>query len=187
MADHFFFNSIKPDCIIINSSRGEVVNGGALKNALKNKQIRAAVIDVWENEPNIDIDLLDLVDFATPHIAGYSADGKANGTAMSVRAISDFFRFGLKNWFPQNVPIPQNAEIKIDIKNNSNQEIINQSILTTYDIQSDDKRLRNSVHTFELQRGDYPMRREFSSYSINLDKGNNSLIENLKNIGFKIE
>ena len=68
------------DQILINSSRGEVVDGQALKNALAEKRILAASLDVWENEPQIDPLLLSLLFTGTPHIAGYSVDGKATGT-----------------------------------------------------------------------------------------------------------
>ncbi len=74
--------------ILINSSRGAVVDGDALKAALASGQLKAAVLDTWEKEPDIDRDLLALLDIATPHIAGYSADGKANGTAAAVHRVS---------------------------------------------------------------------------------------------------
>ena len=187
LVDEFFLKSVKPGCIIINSSRGEVVDELALKNALKDKTLKGAVLDVWENEPHIDLELLGLLDLATPHIAGYSADGKANGTAMSVQAISDFFGFGLQNWFPSSVPMPQNPEITIETDGKADQEIFTKLILTTFDIMGDDGRLRNSVETFEKQRGDYPMRREFMSYHVNLMTENRILKEKLMKIGFKIK
>jgi erythronate-4-phosphate dehydrogenase len=186
LADEQFFGALKPETIIINSSRGEVIKSNALKIALKDRIIKGAVLDVWENEPNIDTELLHLVDFATPHIAGYSADGKANGTAMSVKAISDFFGFGLNNWFPSDVPLPVNPEIKIDYFEKSEMDIVSQLILNTYDIKTDDERLRNSIHTFEKQRGEYPMRREFSSFSVKEIPNNQKINEKLRKIGFII-
>ena len=88
MFDSERISSLRPNQILINSSRGSVVDTLALKNALKARRIKAAVLDVWENEPYIDLDLLNLLTIATPHIAGYSADGKANGTAASVQAVA---------------------------------------------------------------------------------------------------
>ena len=82
MADDFFFAKLQRMPIIINSSRGEVVMGDALKRALIARSVKGAVLDVWEKEPGVDLELLRLVDIATPHIAGYSVEGKANGTAM---------------------------------------------------------------------------------------------------------
>jgi erythronate-4-phosphate dehydrogenase len=186
MADEGFFKSVKPNCLIINSSRGEVVKNQALKEALIHAQIKGAVLDVWEHEPNIDIELLQLVDYATPHIAGYSADGKANGTAMSVQAISDYFGFGLKNWFPVNVPLPENSNIKIECKDKSIEDILSELILATYKIADDDNRLRKSVQTFEQQRGEYPLRREFQNYKVTLVNADRNIESTIKELGFNI-
>ncbi len=186
LVDQNFLNTLKPSTILINSSRGNIVDNNALKEALKNRRIKGAILDVWENEPNIDIELLDLVDYATPHIAGYSADGKANGTAMSVQAISDFFGFGLKNWFPANIPAPSNPFLVIDYHEKTEMEIYSEAILATYNIKADDERLKKSVGTFEKQRGDYPLRREFENYLIKSVSENKKVEQKLKQIGFKI-
>lgn len=164
MVDNQFLGSLKPNAVLINTSRGEVVDTSALKDFLKKRHLAACVLDVWENEPDIDMELLDLADYATPHIAGYSADGKANGTSMSVRAVSRFFGFGLENWFPGDVPSPQNIEPLIDCKEKSIIETIGQFILETYDIEKDDQRFRKDPILFEQQRGNYPLRREFGAY-----------------------
>ncbi len=105
MADGPFFERMKRGGWFINTSRGEVMNTLALTGALESRRPGGAVIDVWENEPYIDHDLLSLADIATPHIAGYSLDGKANGTAQSVRAVSEFFGLGIGDWYPE-VPEP---------------------------------------------------------------------------------
>jgi erythronate-4-phosphate dehydrogenase len=186
MLDEEVLDSIKPGSMIINSSRGEIFDNEALKKALKNKKIKGAVLDVWENEPNIDTELLNLLDFATPHIAGYSVDGKANGTAMSVQAISKYYQFGLDNWLPSNLPKPENAEIKIDCKGKTRQAIFAEAILATYDIALDDRLLRNSVNTFEEQRGNYPFRREFQIYTLSLTSDESHFANVLSEIGFKI-
>ena len=77
--------------MIINTSRGPVIETNSLKNAIRQKIVNTAILDVWENEPNIDRELLEIIDISTPHIAGYSADGKANGTSVCVRSIASFF------------------------------------------------------------------------------------------------
>ena len=120
--DNDFLSKTKDGSIIINSSRGEVVSTDTLKKGLISKKVKAAVIDVWENEPNIDLELLKQVDIATPHIAGYSADGKANGTAMSVQALSRHFNLGLDDWFPENIPSPSKPSFKIDCNELSTEE-----------------------------------------------------------------
>jgi erythronate-4-phosphate dehydrogenase len=188
MADEKFFEKLKKKTIIFNSSRGEVVKTSAIKEAIKNGKISNVVLDVWENEPDIDLELLDLVDFATPHIAGYSADGKANGTSVCLNAISEFFNLGINsNWYPENIPFAENGnKIEIDCKNMSEQNIISKVVSTTYSIQHDDDTLRKTPGTFEKQRGDYPIRREFNNYNIHLTNCNDRVVDKLVNLGFKI-
>lgn len=187
LVDQNFLKSVKTSTIIINTSRGNIIDNQHLKEALKNKQIRGAVLDVWENEPHPDRELLDVVDFATPHIAGYSVDGKANGTAMSVQAVSDFFGFGLKNWFPKDVPKPDHPLLKIDPIKKTKDEFFSELILSTYDILEDDKRLRNSVTAFEKQRGDYPIRFEFANYSVQVNPEWKKLKKQIRQLGFKLQ
>ncbi len=186
LADDEFFSSVKKLPIIINSCRGEVTDTEALKKALRSGKISGAVIDCWENEPLIDLELLGLVDLATPHIAGYSRDGKANGTTMSVRAISKFFKLGLNNWKCSGVEMPSELDIFIDGTGKTIQQILTEAILSTYDIRQDDKRLRESVETFEYQRGKYPVRREFPMFRIFCKINNLKAIHKLNQLGFRL-
>jgi erythronate-4-phosphate dehydrogenase len=172
--------------IFINSCRGEVVKTAALKQAIQAGQISGAVVDCWENEPDIDVELLNMVDLGTPHIAGYSRDGKAKGTEMSVQAVSRFLGLGSKNWKASNVEKPSNPDILIDGMGKTTQQILSEAILTTYDIREDDARLRESVTTFEKQRGDYPVRREFPAYTVAGKFSNPKVIDKLQKLGFKI-
>ena len=97
--------------LLINTSRGEVVDNMALKKSLQRGRLENAVLDVWENEPHIDQALIPHLLLATPHIAGYSADGKAVGTAMAVRAMARYFGFSvLESWFPESIPRPDRPE-----------------------------------------------------------------------------
>lgn len=117
--------------ILINASRGEVVDNEALKTALQHRSIKAAVLDVWENEPQIDQELLSLVAIATPHIAGYAIDGKANGSTMSVQAIARFF--GIEDLYHWTAgPLPESTP--------------------PYDILLDDAALRQCPESFEALR-----------------------------------
>lgn len=184
LVDAEFLKSIKPTAILINSSRGNIIDNQELKKVLKNKKIGGAVLDVWENEPAIDVELLNLVDLATPHIAGYSADGKANGTAMSIQAVSDYFGFGLKNWFPANIPLLESTILEVDNEDHSKQVALSKLIIETYDIKKDHKRLLQSVETFEKQRGDYPLRWEFANYTVQVKNHDLSIVEAIKNCGF---
>jgi len=186
LGDESFLSELKKKPVLINSCRGEVIETNAVKAALKSGQISTFVCDCWENEPDIDLELLALTEIATPHIAGYSKDGKATGTLMSVQAISDFFALGLNNWTPTGVELPLYPVVEIDGTGLSEQEIISKAILHTYDIRNDDRDFRNNVALFEQLRGDYPTRREFPGFTINAKNVENTVLEKLKRIGFKI-
>ncbi|MBO7436942.1 MAG: 4-phosphoerythronate dehydrogenase PdxB [Bacteroidaceae bacterium] len=189
MFDDSRLASMNQNQILINSSRGEVVDGAALKNALAQKKILAASLDVWENEPQIDPKLLSLLFTGTPHIAGYSVDGKATGTTMSVQALGKFFDLPCRDWEVTEVPQSlQPAEFSIDTTGKTPQEVLADAILHTYDIRTDDAALRASVATFEKQRSNYPVRREFPAFSVKLendDTGRSTVF--LREAGFYID
>ena len=188
MIDAARLASMRRDQILINSSRGEVVDCNALKAALKNGAIRAASLDVWENEPDIDCELLSLLFTGTPHIAGYSLDGKANGTMMSVQAIGRKFDLPCSDWTVTDIPLPlQPVEFTLDAAGKTPQEVLADAILYTYDIKDDDARLRADTGSFERQRADYPVRREFPAFTVTLkndDTGRATVI--LREIGFNV-
>jgi erythronate-4-phosphate dehydrogenase len=155
--------------ILINTSRGEVVDGDALKQALKSGSIKAASLDVWEHEPAIDPELLDLLFTATPHIAGYSIDGKATGTMMCVHSLAKFFDLPCADWEIDSAPLPrQPLEFQIDAEGKSIQQVLSEAILHSYDIMEDDARLRADIDQFEKLRSSYPVRREFPVFSVRL-------------------
>ncbi|GAF01857.1 4-phosphoerythronate dehydrogenase [Saccharicrinis fermentans] len=184
LGDAAFFEQCKKNAIIINSSRGEVINNDDLLAALNKQTIGHAVLDVWENEPDINRGLLDKTMIATPHIAGYSADGKANGTSMSVQAISRRFGLPLEDWYPSNIPAPAHPTLQIDAQGMTDQQVWSKAILHTYEILEDDQRFRREPATFEYLRGSYPIRREFRAYCIQLKNGSERLVEMLNKIGF---
>ena len=186
LADEHFFAKMLRKPVIINSCRGEVVKTEAMKVAILSGQVSGAVVDCWENEPDLDLELLALVDLATPHIAGYSRDGKAKGTEMSVQEVSRPLGLPTKNWKATGVEKPDFPEILIDGSNKSSQQILSEAILATYDIREDDHRLRESIATFEKQRGDYPVRREFPAYTIAGKFSNPKIIDKLRRLGFQI-
>lgn len=158
MADAAFFDKIRPGSIFINASRGEVVDEEALKKAAP--KLGALIIDTWNNEPDIDRELLEMTDIATPHIAGYSYRGKQNGTAASVRALARFFSIEpLYEFFPKT-DILELESIKVDLKGKSQGEIA--SVLQyNYPIFTDDFMLRMDPKGFEHMRSHYQYRREF--------------------------
>jgi erythronate-4-phosphate dehydrogenase len=168
MANQEFFQGLAKKIILINSSRGEVINENDLLAAMQNTRFRAVVLDVWNNEPDINKDLLLTANLVTPHIAGYSTDGKANGTLMSVQSLSRFFNLGLNNWSPKNVPLPDSTAIIADCHGKSELEILHEVYTQTYDIVTDDKALRSDANEFEALRGSYRIRREPSAFSVKL-------------------
>lgn len=174
--DSEFISKLKKQPFLINAARGEVFDTSAVKRALKSGAVLGVVVDCWENEPNIDLELLAKAEIATPHIAGYSADGKANATRMSVQSVSRFFNLGLDNWTVTDIQKPANTII--DGSKTTDKE----AILQSYDILADDARLRQSTATFEKQRGDYPLRREYGVYEVK-----NSQSEVLRQLGFEIK
>lgn len=185
--DERCFNLIKKRIWLINSSRGEVVETSILKKSLDTGKLRGAIIDVWENEPDIDFSLVPKVLIATPHIAGYSIDGKAKGTAMVVNSLSRFFDLPLKDWYPKDVPPHDVPDIFIDCKGKSDEKVINQAVSYTYSIADDDINFRYNPSDFESLRGDYPFRREFHAFTVHLKNGNKNVHRILKELGFIVK
>lgn len=156
LAGEFFFSMLRPNAVIFNTSRGEVVETEALKRAMRDNHVRAAVIDTWENEPGIDRELLHDAFLATPHIAGYSADGKSNGTRMALQAVARFFGKDdaiFEKICPPSLPLhfayyPEGNGYKVAEE------------LRLYDPVRDSVALKGKPEAFEQLRGNYPLRRE---------------------------
>lgn len=187
LANTEFLAGLKKQPLLINSCRGEVFDTEAIKQARKSGLISGLVIDCWENEPDLDPELLKMADLGTPHIAGYSKDGKANGTMMSVQGVSRFFNLGLNDWKPSGVEPPENPVIRIDGNQRREYSILAEVILSTYDIENDDNELRKDTSLFEKLRGDYPVRREFDSFAIEAKNVKEETLEKLRKLGFGIE
>lgn len=146
MADDDFFHRLSRVPYIINTSRGGVVDNAALLLALKEGRVRDAILDVWEGEPNLNLDLLNKVFIGTPHIAGYSADGKVNADNMVIDALCQ--HFGLVH--PGYILPPA---LPADLT-------ISQSALDLYNPLIDSEKLKNDPSKFEFLRNNYPIRRE---------------------------
>lgn len=146
MADEDFFHRLSRVPYIINTSRGEVVDNQALLAALQDGRVRDAIIDVWEHEPHPDATLLEKVFIGTPHIAGYSADGKANADNMVVDAICQHFDLP----HPGKIAPPA---LPSDFKYNG-------SPLDLYNPMIDSQKLKAGASQFEQLRNNYPLRRE---------------------------
>ena len=141
--------SLKRKPYLINSSRGEVVDTASLLAALSAGKVKDAIIDTWENEPEINKDLLKAAYLATPHIAGYSADGKANASRMSLEALCKFFHIDA------SFEIAPPALPCMDIPDDEDE-----AFLQRYNPTRDSEWLKNAPEKFEWFRGHYPLRRE---------------------------
>lgn len=202
MANEEFFRELKRKPFFFNASRGDVVDEAALKEAIRTGRISGAVLDVWHNEPDIDRELLSLVDFATPHIAGYSADGKANGTAMAVEAvvtnlpthvtIHALRAFSamqtsmrqMKADIMAKVPPPEKPFVML---NTTSSNPLADAVFASYDIAYDDAALRAAPEKFEELRGSYRVRREFPAYTVQASETLPSeLRETLLKLGFHL-
>lgn len=158
MADDNFFNRMQPGAFFINASRGEVVDEAALKRHLP--KFGAVVIDTWNNEPDVDAELVDMVDIATPHIAGYSYQGKMNGTTAVVRAVARHLGIvQLYNFVPR-AEYAYEQPLKLNVDGMSQGEIA-AIFQYNYPIFTDDFMFRMNPGQFEKIRSEYKYRREF--------------------------
>ena len=207
LADEKFFASLKPGCVFINTCRGAVHDTAALKNAIRSKKLSAVILDVWENEPNIDCELLRLVDISTPHIAGYSLDGKIAGMIMIYNAACEYFGLKPKRKIEDFLPPPAVPQITIDKINTDSQTLLHEIVRQVYVINRDDFNTREIAMVEPEKRGkffddlrkNYPVRREFQNTTIILatestrlaaatSRGKTEDTENkLKGIGFKVK
>jgi len=168
LAGEAFFKALKPGTIFINSSRGGVHDTASLKSAIDNGKLKACVLDVWEDEPGIDVDLLKRVDFGTPHIAGYSYDGKVAGMIMIYEALCGHFGIEVANSIDDFLPRPAVEEVVVD---GSGQAAVLEAVNTLYDIGRDDAMLRDVMGVeagdrgkfFDGLRKGYHIRREFQN------------------------
>lgn len=194
MADEKFFGAMKPDAFFINTARGGVADTGAIKNALASGRLVGAVLDVWENEPNIDADLILKAELSTPHIAGYSFDGKVAGLMMIYRAVCEYFDLDVQRDAGDFLPAPEVPEIKVDERAADEQTVIHDTVQQVYVINRDDFNTREILLVPEATRGgffddlrkNYPVRREFPNTAIaGLDE-ESPLAKKLGGIGFKV-
>jgi len=180
--------------VLINTSRGAVVDNHALLRALQNTKIQGAILDVWEGEPSIDWTLVDRVTIATPHIAGYSLDGKINGTKMIYEKACQFFGK------PPTWPVPSEFDhsaplsITVDSSNTNFQTLVTRLAPHFYDLEGDDARMRALLTLpvserpsgFDRLRKHYPTRREFLASPITIKNPDPHLISSLIDLGFSI-
>ncbi len=183
LVDEHFLSIMKNNAILINTSRGQVVNEKPILEQLKISFIKAAVLDVWRNEPDINTELLNAADLGTAHIAGYSADGKANGVKMIIRQLAEYFDLPLKEWEPETLPEPVNSYIDLTGYQGSDFDMLSKTILHTYSIERDSSLLKKNPALFEKIRNEYDIRREFNAYTVKCE--NERILNKLRALGFR--
>ncbi|MBV1872420.1 MAG: 4-phosphoerythronate dehydrogenase [Gammaproteobacteria bacterium] len=192
LADHDFLKELKPGALLLNSGRGAVVDNQALYQLLLNGQDLQVGLDVWENEPGISQELVDLCYLATPHIAGYSHDGKVAGTRMLYEALCQYLLLDCDVQLPDeavqsNAPHPRKKGLASSIAT---------CVRYAYSIRQDDAALRKLMKNtegaaqrsqgFDSLRKTYRKRREFSCYKLEKKLLNGVEQEKLKSLGFAV-
>lgn len=180
--------------LLINTSRGEIIDADALLERLSRPDAPTVVLDVWENEPGINPELVDKVWLATPHIAGYSLEGKVQGTEMVYQSLCRFLGLPARKKSGQFLPEPALSKLAFTSSAQA-LEAANIAVRCCYDPRRDDARLRNAVTLNEVERfaefdqlrRDYPVRREFSSVKIQLKGTSRSLQDVFKALGFRLK
>ncbi|MBD3639395.1 MAG: 4-phosphoerythronate dehydrogenase PdxB [Marinobacter sp.] len=182
------------DQLLISAGRGEVIDTTVLKQRLTSTNPPLVALDVWEREPKIDPDLVDLAWLATPHIAGYSLEGKVQGTEMIYQALSNFLGLPVRKKAGQFLPEP--ALSKVSFTSAADEDkAIKTALRACYDPREDDARLRLAMGgsaeergaAFDRLRRDYPVRRECSSLKVQLKGTSKSLQDSFRAIGFKLK
>ncbi len=166
LIDYDELKQVKEDAVLINSSRGGVVNNKTLQQIIKEKNIFTG-FDVWESEPHPSPELVERCDISTPHIAGYSLEGKANGTKIVEKAFADFV--GIESKWEPKLPEVRRNNIIIENKNDPEQ-LLYKITKQIYDIDNDSIQFKTAFqkdqNCFDKLRKDYLPRREFSNFKI---------------------
>ncbi len=191
LAGEKFFKSLKAGCVFINASRGEVADTGAMKASIRSGQLETTVLDVWEDEPNIDTELLEMVDIGTPHIAGYSLDGKIAGMIMIYKAACRYFGLKAEYDVEDFLPEPGVPQLRINPSSGSEQNVLRRAVEKIYKISEDYRELRKILNVptkrgefFDNLRKNYRVRREFQNTKIEFAA---EAAEHAENLGRKLE
>jgi len=185
---------IGQDQLLINGGRGEVIDSNALMRRLEQDDAPLVALDVWEQEPGINPDLVEKVWMATPHIAGYSLEGKMQGTEMIYQALCQFLGLPVRKKAGQFLPEP--AVSKVSFTSSAEEDDAIRTVLRVcYDPRRDDARLRLAMRgnpeqravAFDRLRRDYPVRRECSGLKVQLKGSSKSLQDSFRALGCKLK
>jgi erythronate-4-phosphate dehydrogenase len=174
--DKKHLNQLKPGTWLINASRGPVVNNAALRDVLLEREDLQAVLDVWEGEPEVDVALAELCVLATPHIAGYSLDGKQRGTAQIYQAFCDFLGQPARVSLSDLLPAPWLSQVTLSAQTDPAWALA-MLCRGVYDPRRDDADFRRSLvgsvseqrGAFDVLRKNYPSRREIDGLQVRID------------------
>lgn len=183
LADDAMIRRLKPGTILVNASRGPVVDNAALLARLNARQALSVVLDVWEAEPELNVELLEKIDIGTPHIAGYTLEGKARGTTQVFEAYSAFIDNPQKVALDSLLPAPEFG--RITLHGTLDQPTLKRLVHLVYDVRRDDAPLRKVAGVpgeFDKLRKNYLERREWSSMNVMCDDAETAAL--LKKLGF---
>ncbi|NDO83128.1 4-phosphoerythronate dehydrogenase [Citrobacter sp. NCU1] len=183
LADDAMIRRLKPGTILVNASRGPVVDNAALLARLNAGQPLSVVLDVWEGEPELNVELLEKIDVGTPHIAGYTLEGKARGTTQVFEAYSAFIANAQQVALDTLLPAPEFG--RITLHGPLDQPTLKRLVHLVYDVRRDDAPLRKVAGVpgeFDKLRKNYLERREWSSLSVMCDDAETATL--LNKLGF---
>jgi len=191
LLNEFNLSRVKSGSIIINTSRGSVIDNTSLLNIANQKYLQL-ILDVWENEPEVNSELLQKTKIATPHIAGYSFEGKVNGTKMIYNALCKFLDKE-PDWLPE-LPVVKITELNLP-SGRTDEERLYKLFSSIYNIEKDDELMRKITNLeqkvqpayFDSMRKEYAIRREFSNYTVRLAQTELHLKNFLETIRLKVK
>ena len=194
MARAPFFEAMRPGAVFLNTSRGQVVDEGALAAAIDAGRIAHAILDVWQHEPDIDPAMVNRAFIATAHIAGYSFEGKVAATEMICsQMVLHFLPMDCGFGMELELPAPPVPRIDVTSRSDSDEDVLRHIVSAVYDIRADDRALRAAMATdtpgehFDLLRKTYWQRREFRHTTVVMPAARDSLIRKVTRLGFRSE
>ena len=178
-----------------NAGRGETVDEVALRGVMARGSLGAVVLDVWDHEPEIDADLLGAVTLGTPHIAGYSLEGKINGTRMVYDAACRFLGQEPRWDAAAAYPVPEVPLLAVEAQGRADEDVLAEVVSRIYPVVRDDETLRRSLamtprdrgREFDRQRQTYPTRREYRRTSVRAHGASTDLRATLRSLQFPVE
>ncbi|MBF8268698.1 MAG: Erythronate-4-phosphate dehydrogenase [Gammaproteobacteria bacterium] len=191
MIDAAFLQRLREDVILINTSRGDVIDENALLPFLDLYQQASVVLDVWNGEPDIDSELMQKATIATAHIAGHTLDAKLKAVAMVYKQACSYFQQPCAATSMDNFRNLEPVEIALTAEV-AELDAIQMAVLTSYDVRTDASALRQILSLepgqrarfFDDLRSQYRTRREFSALRIKLPAECQRLAGKLNHLGF---